>query len=81
MKHVNPPRVDIDPTISLAHADWDRRREKPFSQDLIKQAHLARSQYQADLIGRLVRSALAQVRSWFRGNVSPSIAPSQVRRP
>jgi hypothetical protein len=81
MKHVNPPRVDVDPTISLAHSvDWDRRREKPFSHDLIKQAHLARSQYQADLIGRLVRSALAQVRFWFKSDISP-IASSQVRRP
>jgi hypothetical protein len=81
MKHVYPPLVDIDPTISLAHvADWERRYEKPFSHDVIKQAHIARSHYQAELIGRLVRSVFALIRSWSKSGISSRVARSQVRQ-
>jgi hypothetical protein len=82
MKHVKPPHLDIEPTILLAYTDhWERHRarERMYSYDLIKEARLARSQHQRELMRAFVRSIMTRVHFWRSSKVNPQVAPAQVR--
>ena len=93
--HINPHWivVDIEPSIALARAECLEKfrthpAQKPPARDLMKEARLARSMYQRDLLRQFVKfltSCVASARSArqrhpdYPSDLQPSLSASSPR--